>query len=159
MSDFIAIGAGLIAMACAYYASRQANAAEAANDLTKEANRLTREANARAKAADKRALGAAKAMAWRWQTIPNGQDRYLLVNSGMNTAYGVAVKLPDFMDGHQLYVETMAPLEAYQFRASLKQGYVAAAPNISSQAIVEWHAKKSMEDSAMSHNTNLPSQT
>lgn len=147
-AEWMTCGAAVIAIFAAWYTQRQAAAAESAHKLAKIANR-------RAAKAEKRAVATANAMAWRWQTIPNGDDRYLLVNTGMNSAFGVEVILPEYMTGRELRIQAMSPLEHFEFRASIDSKVVDIVPDASPLITVRWYDSSKQDGEQWHHATTL----
>ncbi|PTT69214.1 hypothetical protein [Arthrobacter sp. HMWF013] len=111
--DFLAFWMALGAMAISaigmWYGSRQANAAESSARSARDAER--------------RALKMERIMAYRWEIVPNGTDRYLAFNAGTRVAHDVRIDLPDFMTGVELRQAVVKPLERVQFEARVKPGF------------------------------------
>lgn len=144
----MSVGGAVIALLAAWYTKRQAEAAESSHKLAKLANR-------RAAKAEKRALATANAMAWRWQTIPNGGDRYLLVNAGMNSAFGVEVVLPEHMTGQELRIQDLSPLEHFEFRASVSPQLDESMPKLPLLISIRWYASAKRDGEFWHHTTAL----
>lgn len=102
-------GALFIALVVAGYSYHQTEAA-------KSSARSARDA-------EKRALKLERVMAFRWEIVPNGADRYLIFNAGTRTAHNVRVDLPDFLSGTEPRIQKLQPLERCEFVARVKPSY------------------------------------
>lgn len=132
-------GALFIALVVAGYSYRQTEAA-------KSSARSARDA-------EKRALKLERVMAFRWEIVPNGTDRYLLFNSGTRVAHDVRLVLPDFMTGQQLVVQEMKPLERYEFYASVKPGYLEAGLRLPRLITIQWQDREEKKPVNRKHQT------
>lgn len=163
----MALGAMAIALIAAWYAKRQAVAAEKSNehakdqaDAAKKANEVAKEqADAATEAnrlARESAEKAAKATAFRWEVVPNGGDgKFLIYNSGNEAAHNVQLFTPDFMNGWDAEIETMAPLERYSVVAVIKPDFQSV-PGIVPLLSIKWEDRSGETPVQRSFTTTLP---
>ncbi|MET3367241.1 UNVERIFIED_CONTAM: hypothetical protein ABIE34_000462 [Jeotgalibacillus campisalis] len=140
---FIAWFALLVSVIALGFAIRQTKAAESSARSARNAER--------------RALKLERKMAFRWEIATNGRDRYLLSNKGMRVAHKVSVTLPDYMDGVQLHVDKMKPLELGPFEARVNPGYQANVElTLPRTVIITWEDHDEKTPVRQSLNTSLP---
>jgi hypothetical protein len=87
LAFWMALGAMVIAILAAWFAKRQADAAEHANTMAIEANRLANETY--------------RGMAFRWEIIQDTTVLFRLINTGLASAWDVRIWLPDHMNGER----------------------------------------------------------
>lgn len=119
-SDWLTIGAMAIAIIAAWYAQRQATAAETANREAKEANNLTRKIN--------------EQHSVRWQTTPLGSGRYMLSNIGWAKVYDLTLDVAPHMTGG-LSMDELAPMAEIEFAA-------AGRGDIPKPVIIRWRTSR-----------------
>ncbi|MET3367239.1 UNVERIFIED_CONTAM: cell division protein FtsL [Jeotgalibacillus campisalis] len=163
---WMALGASAIAVIAAWFARRQAVAAERSNvyakeqaDAAKSANLYAKEQAEAAKEANRLARESAaiafSASAFRWEVVADGGGKFLVFNAGTATAYKVRMTTPDFMIGSEIMAVKMEPLERHIIEAVLHPDH-ASIPLLRPVLNITWEDRTGEAPLERRFSTSLP---